>query len=156
MITVAAIRYGKQAYHWENKGWMQCFVLFIFVSLFGDISVHCKPVFLLIILLIFFCLAIYIPLTFGLCIFGFYVYVFNARKYCFFFWCSYCCRAVRLLKCIIHCFLLTGRRYSRFMCTYGSGHSFMLPALAVAFGTPCVCSIYGKSMDFKPKRELKY
>lgn len=111
--------------------------------------------FLLIILLIFFCLAIYIPLTFGLCIFGFYVF-FNARKYCFFFWCSYYCRAVRLLKCIIHCFLLTGRRYSRFMCTYSSRHSFMLPALAVAFGTPCVCSIYGKSMDFKPKRELKY
>lgn len=52
---------------------MQCCVLFIFASLFGDISVHCKPVFLLIILLIFFCLAIYIPLTFGLCIFGFYV-----------------------------------------------------------------------------------
>lgn len=81
---------------------------------------------------------------------------FNARKYCFFFWCSYYCRAVRLLKCIIHCFLLTGRRYSRFMCTYSSRHSFMLPALAVAFGTPCVCSIYGKSMDFKSKRELKY
>lgn len=156
MITVAAIKYGKQAYHWENKGWMQCCVLFIFASLFGDISVHCKPVF-------FINNPSYIFLSSNLystylwfmhirilCVF------FNARKYCFFFWCSYYCRAVRLLKCIIHCFLLTGRRYSRFMCTYSSRHSFMLPALAVAFGTPCVCSIYGKSMDFKPKRELKY